>query len=453
VSAPLRVSEDAQRRPKTIEIVDRRLHVHTLETMSSDRVHAEGPERLSGEWNGGREAREYWRVEFPSGWLALVYRDARSGEWFLEGWFDRSEAREDVTDSYVELHCHSGFSLGDGASTPEALAARAAELGYTALALTDHDDLGGAVRFSNACREVGVRPILGAELTLDDDSHLTLLAEDVAGWRNLAALITHARGQNSRGHPSLSFDVLATHTAGLVALSGCPRGRIPRALAQGRYATAPSAAAQLRDIFGDALYLEIWDHHTHGEASLCADLLDLAAEFDLPWTITHNVHYATPAGRHVHNLLVCTRRGLTIAEAEAQGLLRPSAEWRLQLPMDVARRWRTLHQGGQRTLEITERCAFQVSDPRPAPPAYPLPAVWLSADDYLEHLAQPGLRERLPEASERHHRQLRHELDMIRRLGLADHFLIPWDICRDVPGKGIRCQLAGLLRAPRHGGR
>lgn len=348
-----------------------------------------------------------------------------------------------MTDTYVELHCHSGFSLGDGASTPEALAARAAELGYSVLALTDHDDLGGAVRFSNACREAGVRPILGAELTLDDESHLTLLAEDATGWRNLAALITHARVQNSRGSPSVSLDVLTTHAAGLVALSGCPRGRIPRALAQGRYATARSATAQLRDIFGDALYLELWDHHTHGEASLCADLLDLAAEFGLPWTITHNVHYATPTGRRVHDLLVCTRRGLTIAEAEAQGLLRPSAEWCLQPPMEVTRRWRTLHEGVRRTLEISERCAFQLSDLKPAPPAFPLPGEWPSADDYLEHLARAGLRERLPEASEQHHRQLQHELDMIRRLGLADHFLIPWDICRYAREERVMCQGRG----------
>lgn len=346
-------------------------------------------------------------------------------------------------ETYVELHCHSGFSLGDGASTPEALAARAAELGYTALALTDHDDLGGAVRFSNACRDAGVRPILGAELTLEDDSHLTLLTEDDIGWRNLASLITHARVQNARGRPSVSLDVLARHAAGLVALSGCPSGRIPRALAEGKYATARSATAQLHDLFGDALYLELWDHHTHGEASLCADLLDLAQEFGLPWTVTHNVHYATPAGRRVHDLLVCTRRGLTVAEAEAQGLLRPSAEWCLQPPAEIARRWRTLPQGVQRTREIAERCAFRISDLRPAPPELPLPAGWTSADDYLEHLAGVGLQERLPGASARHHRQLEHELAMIRRLGLADHFLIPWDICRYARDNGVMCQGRG----------
>ncbi len=104
---------------------------------------------------------------------------------------------------YVELHCHSAFSLGDGATSPEALAERAAELGYTHLALTDHDDLGGAVRFSRACTERGIVPLLGAEATLSDGSHLTLIVENLTGWRNLCGLLTAARRESPRGVPGL----------------------------------------------------------------------------------------------------------------------------------------------------------------------------------------------------------------------------------------------------------
>src|SRR5256885_7971528 len=143
---------------------------------------------------------------------------------------------------YVELHAHSAFSLGDGASTPESLAARAAELGYTALALTDHDDLGGAVRFAKGCERSGILPIFGAEITLADGSHLTLLVENPAGWAHLCALLSRARMESPRGAPGVAFDDLAGHAAGLVALGGCPRGRIPRLLARERYAEARAEA-------------------------------------------------------------------------------------------------------------------------------------------------------------------------------------------------------------------
>src|SRR3712207_3813985 len=114
---------------------------------------------------------------------------------------------------YVELHCHSAFSLGDGASTPEMLASRAAELGYTHLALTDHDDLGGAVRFSKACAESGITPVFGAEITLSDRSHLTLIVENPEGWSNLCTLLTRGRMDSPRGNPGVSSEAVSEHSA------------------------------------------------------------------------------------------------------------------------------------------------------------------------------------------------------------------------------------------------
>jgi error-prone DNA polymerase len=347
------------------------------------------------------------------------------------------------TGPYIELHCHSGFSLGDGASTPEALAARAAALGYDALALTDHDDLGGAVRFGRACEEAGVRPIMGAELTLEDGSHLTLLAADATGWRNLSSLVAHGRTEHPRGTPRVPVDGLAARAAGLVALSGCPRGRIPSLLRDGRVGEARALAGALRDIFDDRFHLELWDHRTHVEASLCADLLDLAGSLDLPWVVTNDVHYADAAQRRVHDLLVANRLGLTLAEAERRGVLRPSAEWCLQPPALMAERWHALPDGVRHTREVAERCRFRLPDLCPAPPHFPAPPAWPDADAYLAHLARAGLRDRLGRASDRHRRQLEHELATIRKLEIADHFLIVWDICRFARERGIMCQGRG----------
>jgi error-prone DNA polymerase len=247
-----------------------------------------------------------------------------------------------------------------------------------------------------------------------------------------------------RGEPGVTFDAVAEHAAGLVALSGCPRGRIPQLLARGRCAEAREEAGRLRDAFGGRAYLELWDHRTHGEASLCADLRDLARGAGVPWTVTHDVHYAAPEGREVHDLLTCVTRKLTLAEAHRRGLLRPSAEWCLQRPAEMGRRWRSAPEGVRRTREIAERCqGFRFGAVGPVHPAFPLPPQWKSADDYLERLARVGLAERLPQASDAHRRQLEHELRTIRTLGLADHFLVCWDICRHAREQGIMCQGRG----------
>src|SRR4051812_49213567 len=172
--------------------------------------------------------------------------------------------RAGMTDGYVELHCHSAFSLLDGASLPEALVERAAELKYPALALTDHDELGGAVRFAQMGSELGVRAIIGAEISVEPRAtplgvgrmalevgrarqahdaslptphggahHLVLLAETREGYGNLSTLITKARMQRARGEPSVDLDTIAQHAKGLFALTGCPRGWVPALAAAG----------------------------------------------------------------------------------------------------------------------------------------------------------------------------------------------------------------------------
>ncbi len=132
---------------------------------------------------------------------------------------------------YAELHCHSAFSFLDGASVPEELAYRAKEIGLSALALTDHDDLGGAVRFASAAKELELEGIIGAELTLEDDSHLILLAEDLQGYKNICHMITDARSNSVRGRPRVSYKKLFERSTGLIALTGCPHGRIPSSMA------------------------------------------------------------------------------------------------------------------------------------------------------------------------------------------------------------------------------
>ena len=170
---------------------------------------------------------------------------------------------------YVELHCHSYYSLLDGTSSPGDLVSRAADLGMVALALTDHDAVYGAVPFVTAARARGIHPILGAELTLESDYHLTLLVEHDAGWRNLCSLISRARMRAPKGQAKLAWADLDGHTDGLICLSGCRQGPIASALLVWDRTAAFRRARRLRDLFGAAnVWIELQQHLRKDDALL-----------------------------------------------------------------------------------------------------------------------------------------------------------------------------------------
>jgi len=412
---------------------------------------------------------------------------------------------------YVELHCHSAYSLLDGASHPDALVARAHRLGFPALALTDHDELGGAVAFAQAADDVGLGGIIGAEITVRHetpppdagDSHLVLLAESREGYANLSTIITRARMESGRGQPGVSLDVVAQHAAGLFALTGCPRGWVPRLVARGDLDGACEAAATLLDMFGARVAIECWDHGLEEERRLVPPLTAIARALDIPWVVTNDVHYAGPRGRIVHDVLTALRHQRTLDTMGTR--LRPNGEWYLKSARQMARRWQQHPEGLRATLDIAERCAFRMYELRPTLPMFPLPP-GVTADEYLARLVESGAVERIPgfreaaapppagsarrkraagsgawrrlgegglhpefpsgaadspKPSDRfpqavrplpsggaaapslYRTQIAHELDVIRKLGMAGYFLIVWDIVRFSRREGILCQGRG----------
>ena len=350
-----------------------------------------------------------------------------------------------MSGDYVELHCHSAFSLLDGASSPEELIARAVIAGQSALALTDHDELGGAVRFAQAADAAGIAGIIGAELTVQGEGalqHLTLLATSRIGYGNLSTLLTRARMDVSeRGAPSVPFQLLADHTAGLYALSGCPRGAIPTALAAGDVAEANRVAGVLRDLFDDAFAIEVWDHRLPEERALVRQLIPIARRIGVPWVVTNNVHYATRQARSTHDALTALRHGRPL---DAMGTrLRPNGEWYLKSTALHHKRWLGHEAGLRATCMIAERCQFRIGQLKPSLPRFPLPP-GVSEDDYLTQLVETGATERwggtrTPQQT----KQLAHELEIIRRLDMAGYFLIVWDIVRYARREGILCQGRG----------
>jgi error-prone DNA polymerase len=353
--------------------------------------------------------------------------------------------------SYAELHCHSALSLLDGASLPEALAEQAAALGYPALALTDHDEMGGVVRFGTACETVGIGGILGVELTVrmpglgrrggERRTHLVLLAETRDGYRNLSTLVTRARLDSERGRPSVPWALVTRHVQGVTALTGCPRGWVPQLLAEDKPDEAWTAATELRDVFGEHLAVECWDHRLPEERALVAQLQPLASRLGVPWVVTNNVHYATPDARLVHDVLTTLRHERTLDTMGTR--LKPNAEWALKAPRLIYRRWRGAEAGVRATLAIAERCAFRLQQLKPSMPAFPLPP-GITAHEYLARLVEQGAHERWGSTrTPKHDRQLAHELGMIRKLDLAGFFLIVWDIVRFARREGILCQGRG----------
>ncbi|MBW4438998.1 MAG: error-prone DNA polymerase [Pleurocapsa minor GSE-CHR-MK-17-07R] len=337
--------------------------------------------------------------------------------------------------AYVELHAHSCYSLLDGASTPEALVQRAAALDMPALSLTEHDALYSAPELVRAARAAGIHAIFGAELTLHDHSHLTLLVQDARGWANLCALISAARHHAPKGEACLSDDdLLVGHAAGLIALSGCRRGRVTDAIMRGDMSGAQRHGAHLRDLFGaDNLYIEMQHHRRPDDHALNLRRADLARALRLPVVATNNVHYAEQAGHRLHDVLLAIREKTPLDHA---GTLYPNSERSLKSAAELAPLFRDFPGALERTGEIAARCTFVLGDALQTLPLIPTPP-GMDADAYLRHLCSAG------GLTEREQAQLAHELAVIRAAGLSNYFLVVWDIVRYAREQGILCQGRG----------
>src|SRR5207247_2540236 len=222
---------------------------------------------------------------------------------------------------YIELHCHSAFSFLDGASLPEQLALTASQLGYPALALTDHHGLYGSMAFAQEAKPPGLQAITGAELTLLDGSHVTLLAETPEGYANLCRLITEAHlGRDDRRDPRLEFASLEARHAGLIVLSGCRNGLLPGVLRRDGLAAARRFAERCRAVFGkENFVIELQRNYVRGDLALTRALKALADDVHLSVVATGNVHYHARERHRLHDVLVAISHGTTPAGSPHRG--------------------------------------------------------------------------------------------------------------------------------------
>jgi error-prone DNA polymerase len=346
-----------------------------------------------------------------------------------------------VMPEYVELHCHTNYSLLDGASHPEELLDRAGELGMDSLAVTDHDGLYGAVRFWRAARERGIKSLVGAELTLDGGYHLTLLARNNTGYSNLSRLISHAQLSNSKGQASLPFNVLAQHTGGLICLSGCSEGEIAKHLLAGRDGEALAAGERYLGIFGrENFWIELQRHFLPEDRRLVSRLVELAGHLGVGYVATNNVHYARREGHCLHDVLTCIAHLTTLDEANS--LLRPNSEYYLKPTGEMEELFSDLPRAVASSRAIAERCDVDLNFSAHRLPTFDLPPGEKPLT-YLRRLCLEGAGRKYHPVTERVLAQLDRELGVIERTGLAGYFLIVWDICRYAHERGIPAQGRG----------
>jgi error-prone DNA polymerase len=330
-----------------------------------------------------------------------------------------------VNGAYVELHAHSAYSFLDGASLPEELAARAAELGYDALALTDHDGVYGSLEFADACKHFGVRSITGAEVTLTGDVHVTLLCESQLGYANLCRILTDAHaGTRVPGRerellpPATTLDFVAAHAGGLVCLSGCAR--------RGLAVVDPNGAARLARSFPGAFYVELQRPYARGDARRNKRLTELASTLGVPTVATGDVHAHDLCRVRLQDALVAIRNRTSLDGSERER--RGNHEAVLRLPAEMADR--LPRQAVARTREVAERCSFDLT--RELGYRYPDFSDGLDpADVQLREICDRAFAERYADANG-HKRRARERLDeelaLIARLGLAGFFLLHWEV-------------------------
>ena len=342
---------------------------------------------------------------------------------------------------YVELHAHSAYSFLDGASHPEELALRAAELGYEALALTDHDGVYGSLELAHAAKLVGVRPITGAEVTLQGGAHVTLLVESSQGYSNLCRLLTaaHALTRPKEGVllPSALDPALLTElNEGLVCLSGCAR--------DGLGVRDPNAAATLAGVFGpERFYVELQRPFERGDGRRNSLLRDLAAHAGVQTLVTGNVHAHHPRRTALQDVLVAIRHNTSLESCERER--RGNRESVLRAPAELLELFPDDRDAVRRTTEVAERLEFDLT----AELGYRYPDFSDGAEPAIRQLAQvcdDAFSERYPPSNRlllgQARARLETELRLIDELGLAGFFLLHWEVLE------LAREIANGIRGP-----
>ena len=349
---------------------------------------------------------------------------------------------------FAHLHVHTEYSLLDGACRIKGLAKRVRELGQTAVAVTDHGVMYGAIDFYRACKAEGVKPVIGCEVYVAprtrfdkqhefdaEARHLVLLCENEEGYRNLSYMVSKAFTEGFYIKPRIDLELLRAHAKGLIALSACLAGEIPRRLRNGEYDNAKAYALTLSEIFGpDRFYLELQNHGIREQAVVNKGLLRIHEETGLPLVCTNDAHYLTKADAYAHDVLLCIQTGKTVDD-ENRMRYEPR-NFYLRSTEEMEELFGAYPDAVANTQRIADRCRMEFTFGKYHLPEFQLPP-GVDSPTYLRQLCEKGFTERYGTEHEEYRRQLDYELDMIGRMGFTDYFLIVSDFVRYAKDSGI----------------
>ena len=350
--------------------------------------------------------------------------------------------------SFTHLHLHTEYSLLDGACRIPKLVERIKALGMTSCAITDHGVMYGCIDFYSAMKDAGIKPIIGCEVYVCRDrldksaanreySHLILLCENNTGYQNLMKLVSEGFLTGYYYRPRIDYNLIRQHSEGLICLSACLSGDLPKLLLQGRYDDAEAYVREMQDIFGEKnFYVEIMDHSIREEKIVMPRLISLAREMNVPLVATNDCHYLEEEDADAQEVLLCIQTGKTLDDANRMRM--DTRQLYVKSEDEMRALFAACPDAVDRTQEIADRCNVEFEFGVTRLPHYPVPE-GETALSMLTRLTHEGLRERYPDAKETDEpwQRLNYELNVISSMGYVDYFLIVWDFIRYAKSQGI----------------
>ena len=351
--------------------------------------------------------------------------------------------------AFTHLHVHTEYSLLDGSSKIKELAVRAKELGMDSMAITDHGAMYGVIDFYRAAREAGIKPILGCEVYVAPGSrfdrenvhgedryyHLVLLAENNEGYQNLMKIVSKGYVDGCYYKPRVDMEFLKTYHKGIIALSACLAGEVPRFLARGLYEEAKEAVLKYQEIFGRGNYfLELQDHGIPMQRQVNQGIIRLSRELDIPLAATNDCHYINAEDWEAHDILLCIQTGKKVADENRMRY--EGGQYYVKSEEEMRELFSYIPEAIDNTAKIAERCNVEIEFGVTKLPRYEVPEGYDSWG-YLNHLCSEGFKERYPEDDGTLKERLEYELGVIKSMGYVDYFLIVWDFINFARSHGI----------------
>ena len=351
--------------------------------------------------------------------------------------------------NFTHLHVHTEYSLLDGASKIKELVARTKELGMDSIAITDHGVMYGVIDFYRACREVGIKPIIGCEVYVAPGSrfdrevgrgedryyHLVLLAENDLGYHNLMKIVSRGFTEGYYYKPRVDMEVLREFHEGVIALSACLAGEVAVQIRRGFLAEAREAALRYLDIFGEGNYfLELQDHGIPDQTVVNTELLKMHEELGIPLVATNDIHYVNAKDWEAHDFLLCIQTNKKLKDEDRMRY--EGGQYYLKSPEEMEALFPYAKEALENTYKIAQRCNVEIVFGEQKVPKFDVPAPY-DAYGYLEHLCREGIKRRYQPVTKELQERLDYELGTIKHMGYVDYFLIVWDFIHYAREHGI----------------